>query len=320
MGSAPDPDPAMGEAAKMSAQTGQDMLAFMRGQADITNQWAEQDRSRYQNVYQPLEDQYIQDANDAMDPRKIGQTADLRSSEAVGDVRQQFALQRDADNRRSRSMGVRPDSGRDAALDSSRGNAEALAAAGASNLARRSSITADEAKAEGMRSNAINLGKGLAVNPGTSMGLSNGAAQAGFSGAQQGYGQQADILNQDYQGRMQAWQSNQGALGGLASGLGAVAGALPWATIMSSKELKTDKKPAKNSLGAIRKMPVEKWKYKDGVADGGEHVGPYAEDFAAATGQGDGKTIDAISMMGLTMGAVKELDKKVSKMAGKKAA
>ena len=314
----------MGEAAKMSAQTGQDMLAFMKSQSEVTNQWAEQDRARYQDTFQPLEDQYIRDSQAGPKQINVGVNADLRAGEAVGDVRQQFALQRDADNRRSRSMGVRPDSGRDAAMANARGSAEALAAAGASNVARRGSILQDEArqdqenaKSDMMKSNAINLGKGLAVNPAQSMSLSNGAAQSGFSGAQQGFGQQASILGQDHSQRMQAWQQNQGMLGSLAGGLGAVMGALP---MFSSKDYKEDKKPAKGSLGAIRKMPVEQWKYKDGIADGGEHIGPYAEDFAKATGKGDGKTIDAISMMGLTLGAVQELDKKVSRMSGRKAA
>ena len=84
--------------------------------------------------------------------------------------------------------------------------------------------------------------------------------------------------------------------------------------MLSSKELKEGKKPAKNSLAAVRKMPVEEWSHKKGVADDGRHVGPYAEDFAEATGMGDGKTIDAISLMGVTLGAVKELDAKVLMM------
>lgn len=314
---APKPDPQIGIAAKMSAETGQEMLDFMKDQAAITNQWADEDRSRYEKTYMPLEQEYAADAVAAQDPAKMGLNADLRASEAVGDVRQQFSLQRDADNRRSRSMGVRPDSGRDAAMETSRGSAEALASAGASNIARRSSIMQDEAKAEGMRGNAINIGKGMAVNPGTSMGLSNGAAQAGYGGAMAGYGQQASILNQDFQNRQSAYNSKQGMLGGLGSALGSVAGAAGW---FSSKTVKEDMKPAKNSLGAIREMPVGDWKYRDGVADGGRHVGPYAEDFAKATGKGDGKTIDPMTLVGVTLGAVQELDKKVSQMSKRKAA
>ena len=111
-------------------------------------------------------------------------------------------------------MGVRPAAGRAASLDRVSGNAEALAAAGASNLARRNLIAQDDARADSMEANVINLGKCMAVNPGTFMGLFNSAGQAGFAGAMRGYGQQSDILNTDYQNRMSAWQSKQGKLGG----------------------------------------------------------------------------------------------------------
>ena len=309
MGKAPKPDPAMAIAAEMSAETGREMMAFMKDQSKITNKWAADDRSRYETTFQPLENQFAMDAQAANDPRNLEANADARASEAVGDVRQQFALQRGADDRRLRSMGVRPDSGRDAALSSSRGSAEALAAAGASNIGRRNAT----ATAEGMRANAINLGKGMAVNPGTSMGLSNNAAQSGFGGAMSGYGQQAGILKSDFDARTTAWEGSNAMMGGLGQAAGMVIG-------MSSKTYKEDMKPAKDSLGAIRKMPVGDWKYKDGIADGGRHVGPYAEDFAKATGKGDGKSIDMMSMMGVTLGALQELDKKVGKMEKGKAA
>lgn len=314
-GGAPEPDPLMGEAALLAAQTGGDMLDYMKSQAAITNKWAADDRSRQQSVFQPIEDQYIADAQAANDPTKIGLKADARASEAIGDVRQQFSLQRDADNRRQRSMGVRPDSGQSADLAMKQGSAEALAAAGAGNIARRQSVAESEAEGESMRANVLNAGRGMAVNPATSMGLSSNAAVSGFSGAQQGYGQQANILGQQYAGQMDAWNADQGMLGSLGGALGTVAGAF-----ISSKEVKENKRPATDSLGAVRKMPVEQWKYKDGVADSDEHIGPYAEDFQKATGQGDGKSIDPITLAGLTLGAVRELDEKVSKMERKKSA
>ena len=61
-------------------------------------------------------------------------------------------------------------------------------------------------------------------------------------------------------------------------------------------------------------MPVEKWKYKDGVADEGQHIGVYAEDFQQATGMGDGKTINLVDGLGLTMKAVQELSEKVDSL------
>ncbi len=313
-GSAPAPDPQMGVAARMSAETGQRMLSWMQEQARVTNNWASQDRARYQRVFQPMEDRFAADARAASDPRTIAANASARSREAVADVRQQFTQQRAADTRRLTAMGVNPNSGRFAAADRSAGTSESLAAAGAANMGRRASINEDRARADGLTANAINLGKGMAVNPATSMGLSNSAGGAGFQGAMSGYGQQASILNTDYNNRMQAWQADQGMLGGLFQGIGVLAG-------LSSKGYKTDKKAAKGNLEKVRKMPVGDWKYKPGIADGGaqRHIGPYAEDFKKATGVGDGKTIDLISQLGVTLGAIQELDKKVSKLEGKAA-
>ena len=95
-------------------------------------------------------------------------------------------------------------------------------------------------------------------------------------------------------------------------GLGSIAGL----AFASSKEIKHDKQGF-DALGAVREMPVEKWSYNPGEGDEGEHVGPYAEDFNKATGIGDGKSIDVISAVGITMGAVRQLDKKITAMMKK---
>lgn len=314
-GSAPSPDPRMGEAALASAQTGRDMLSWMKSQAEVTNGWAAQDRARYQGTFQPLEDQYIADAKAVANPTVMGANADGRAAQAAADVRQQFDLQRGAQTRQLTAMGVNPASGRFGATSAGAGQAEALAVAGASNMAKRQSLTEDRARADAMTANTINLGKGLAVNPGTSMGLSNSAAGAGFQGAMSGYGQQSNILQTDYNNRMDAWKTKQQGLAGLAGGLGSIAGAF-----LSSKDAKENKTPVEGALGAVRKMPVEAWDYKQGMGDGGRHIGPYAEDFHAATGMGDGKTIDAMSLIGVTLGAVRELDRKVSAMTERAAA
>ncbi|MGL4859833.1 MAG: tail fiber domain-containing protein [Enterobacteriaceae bacterium] len=85
----------------------------------------------------------------------------------------------------------------------------------------------------------------------------------------------------------------------------------------SSKKLKEDKKPVQGSaLKAIRRLPVESWKYRDGIADGKRHIGPYAEDFQKVTGRGDGTTIPVVDAIGLTMKAIQELDKRVDKKRG----
>lgn len=303
-GSAPKPDPNIGIAALKSAETGEQMLTWMKDQAEITNAWAAEDRERWDTVFKPLQDDFIKEAE--------GWDSSARKTEvaqqAVADVRQQTANAEAGRVRQAMAMGVNPNSsrfqagGREAALQGG------LAAAGAQNTARRRV----EQEAEAKRANAINMGSGLAVNPATSMGISNGAMQAGGAAAMQGYNQQGDLLNTQYQQQMQSWQAGQSSLTGLMGGLGTLAGMF----MPSSKAIKTDKKPLGDgeALGAIRKMPVERWRYKDGQGDGGTHIGPYAEDFAKATGQGDGKAIDIISALGVTMGAIRDLDKKVDQM------
>ena len=91
--------------------------------------------------------------------------------------------------------------------------------------------------------------------------------------------------------------------------------------MMSSKKLKHNKKKISPDiiLNGLKKLPdIESWKYKKGVADEGRHVGPYAEDVRAAFGEEaapGGKTIDMISMIGISMAAIKGLSKQVDRIA-----
>lgn len=302
--SAPKADPRIGDAAMLAAQTGQEYLTFMQGQAATANDWAAEDRSRAIGVFQPMEDRFIREASSYDSPERKAAAA----SEAVADVRQQTAAAEDARLRRDAAMGVQPGSGRARATERAADTATALASAGAGNMARRQT----EATGEAMRGNAINLGKGLAVNPATSLGLANGAASAGFSGAQQGYQTQGSLLNTQYQQQMQSWEAKNGMAMGIGGALGNLVGAF---AIPSSKTFKTDKRKEIGILDAVKKMPVERWNYKPGAGDGGEHVGPYAEDFKAATGLGDGKSINVVDAIGVNMGATKELAKTVDKLA-----
>ena len=106
-GSAPAPDPRVGEAALRSAQLGEDYLAWMQEQSDITNGWALEDRERYQTVFEPLQDAFIEEAQNYDSPERRASEA----RRASADVSQQAAA---ADAARSRSMarmGVDPRSG-----------------------------------------------------------------------------------------------------------------------------------------------------------------------------------------------------------------
>lgn len=302
-GKAPTPDKNIGIAAMKSASTGEAMLAWMQEQAKTTNAWAAEDRARYQDTFLPMQDKFIADAQGYDTPERRAAEA----AAAGGDVNLQGRIAADARRRNAMAMGVNPASGRFINAEAKAGTDVALAAAGAGNLARRNV----ENTGRGLVANAINLGQGLAVNPGQSMGLSNGASQAGFSGAMSGYGQQGQLLTQQFDQQMQSWQAKQSALGSLGGAIGSIAGLV----FGSSKEIKHDKKPSDNNLAKLEAMPVEEWTYNEGQGDGGTHIGPYAEDFAAATGKGDGKTINVIDFMGVTAGAVQELSAKVNKLA-----
>lgn len=349
--SAPSPDPNIGKAAMKQAELGESWLNFAQEQFKVSNerqkeqdvlanqvtqqqldaskqaqQWATEDRNRYNNTFKPLEDQFINKAQNWDSAERQQQQA----SEAKADVLNNASQQRQATERNMASMGVDPTSGRYAGVERSGENATALAAAGAENNARNTVRN----QALSLQADAVNMGKGLAVNPASSLGLSTSAGSAamqttagnnaqaaglssimgqGYQAAMTGYGNQANTLNQQYQNQLNAWQANQQQSNSLWSGLGSLAGMGLMA--FSSKEFKEDKRPATGSLEAVRRMPVGEWKYKDGIADGGEHIGPYAEDFQAATGKGNGKMINLMDAVGVTMGAVQQLDKKVDALA-----
>ena len=305
--SAPKPDPRIGEAAIKSAETGERYLSWMQDLSKVSQGWAQEDRARYKGVFEPLEDQLIADAQQAASPERKAMAA----SEAIADVRQQAALGRGQEQRQMAAMGVNPASGRYAGETRRSQTAEAIAAAGAGNMARRQT----EAQGHAKMASVVNMGRGMAVNPGTSLGMTANMGGSGFQGAMQGYNQKGGLLNQQFQNEMQAWQAQQGMMGSLGGAVGSVVGAF-WP---SSKDMKKDKKKAMGILDAVKDMPVEEWEYKQGMGDGGgrKHVGPYAEDFQRATGLGDGRSISIIDAVGVNMGATKELAGQVDRIEAK---
>lgn len=314
-GSAPKPDKNIGEAALMSAKLGGDYLAWAKERSKTTDLWASQDRARQKSVFQPMQDKYIRDAK-TWDSAGRQKTA---ARESVADVQQQIAVSTAGEERRLASMGVNPASRRSMTGGRARAIQGGLAAAGASNLARR------QVRAEGqaMRANAINMGAGGQVNPLSSFQAGSSAIGNGFQGAMQGQATAGSLYNQQYQNQLSAYNANQQG-SGLPGVLGNIAGMMVDPTklataipFLSDENAKTKRRPAR-SLAAVRKLPdVEKWEYKEGAGDGGgkTHVGPMAQDFAKATGTGDGRSIMPVDAIGVTMGALKEVDRNVQRIA-----
>ncbi|HLV15989.1 MAG TPA: tail fiber domain-containing protein [Pseudomonas sp.] len=299
-----------------------------------SNQRADEMWKRYQEVFKPAQDEFIAEASNWASPERQAEVA----AEAKADVMANAAAAQGQNQRAMASMGVSPTSGRYAGIDRANATNTALAAAGAQNQARNQVRTQGLALKEGI----ANMGQGatstsaqqvgLGLNSGNSAVGNIGAANSqflqgtnimgqGFQGAMQGYAGQAGTLNQQYQNQLAGYHADQQANAGMWQGIGSLVGsgtALYAMGAFSSKEVKEDKQPVDGALEALERMPVEKWKYKDGVADSGEHIGPYAEDFQAATGVGDGTMIPFQDAIGVTMKAVQELNQKVDKLAGKK--
>lgn len=353
-GSAPAPDPLIGQAALENAQTGRDWLAFAEEQfaeqnkrqagidkltksigqqqletAKRADQWSQEDRARYQEVFQPLEDQLVETAKGW----DSGERQAKLAAEAKADVLTNAQQQRAANRRSMAAMGIKPGSGRYAGVERASDFNTTLAGANAANSARNTVRQQGVA----MRADAANMGRGLPSQAaqGASLGLQAGnsaqgqylnaagnaranasAMGQGFSGSIQGNNSAANIMNQQYGNQLQAWSANQQAAGAAWQGIGQLAGTAGTLALMSSEDYKTDKKKiGKSALEGIKNMRVENWKYKDGVGDGGgvEHTGTYAEDFQRETGKGDGKSIPIGDAIGVTMKAVQELDEKVTK-------
>lgn len=351
---APKPDPRIAQAAQKQADLGQDWLSFakdafeqskarqetidkqtadvmaqQRGVADQQLKWAQQDRDRYNNVFVPAQDKFVNTAMNYDTPEKQEEAA----AEASADVQNSAAKAQEAQARNAASMGVNPASGRYAGIDQNTVMNTALANAGAQNQARQ--LVRD--KALGLQYQAANMGNMLPQQSNQTMGLglgagsdaiglaqrnqqlfngSTGIVNSGYAGAMSGYQGMSNSLNNLYGNQLSAWQAqnqqNAQKASGLGSFLGGVAG-IASSFLPSDKNLKTNKRRLRAGAGleAINSMPIDTWKYKPGVADEGEHIGTYAQDFKKATGKGDGKTIPVVDAVGISMKAIQDLSKEV---------
>lgn len=351
---APDPDPNIGKAAIMQAETGQEWLEFARDAFDVSTERqaevdalteqvtnlsidtmqeqldnAKADRARYEDVYRPIEDDFIERASERGTVEEQARVA----ADAKTDVEAAAADQREQQGRQMAALGIDPRSGRYAGIDRETSMNTALASAGAQNQAR----VAERDKGLALQADVANMGRGLPAQSASAAGLGLSAGSgavglnqgnqslynssanimnSGFSGAMQGYAGMGSTLNTQYANQIAAWEAEQSIAAQNAAGIGSALGGIA-GIFMSNEDVKEDKAPIDEgvALEAVKDMDVEQWKYKDGVEDGGRHVGPYAGDFKEATGLGDGHSISAQDAIGITMKAVQDLDDKVERIA-----
>jgi hypothetical protein len=183
------------EAAEISAQVAREQLEWAREQyfldRDVTDLVIEsaldrldrndanaaKDRARTEAIYQPLEDQFAQDAQDYNSPWRREEAAGL----AMADVSQQFELARDAATQRLEGFGIDPSQTRAGAMDVSTRMQEAAARASAGNQSRQQS----DAIGRALQAAAIDTGKGysnaIAQSYNTAIQSGNQAVNSGIA-------------------------------------------------------------------------------------------------------------------------------------------
>jgi hypothetical protein len=85
--------------------------------------------------------------------------------------------------------------------------------------------------------------------------------------------------------------------------------------VFSSKQLKTSEGVIDETgvLDAVAALPVDRWRYKAETGLSQQlHIGPYAEDFKAFFGVGDGVTINTTDALGVCLAAIKALTARVA--------
>jgi hypothetical protein len=317
--------PLVQRAADTAEEVSRAQLASMK-----TNDKLAADYDQYRRTtFQPVEEKLVDDAmtfNTDGERERLAGLAGADTAQSFGAARSQ--LVRDAGR-----AGVNPADGGFGAGMAQLGAQEALATSFSKNKARQDAKTLGRA----MLMDSASLGRNLASQQATSAGLALNAGTSAVGNAGSAVAVQQQATNQGAQGYGMAMKGNesganiwgqQAKIGAEASAsnmqaLGQVAGM--GMMMMSDENEKEDVKPTsgRESLEAVRKTPVKKWKYrKDSVAaDGGqEHTGPMAQDVRLTMGDQAapaGKLLDPVTMQGITLAAVQELDRKVARLEKK---
>lgn len=159
----------------------------------------------------------------------------------------------------------------------------------------------------GLQRDQANLSRSMMPQgvPGMQANYNNLAAMYGQ--ALQPYQQQRAL---DTQMMMASANNRAGTLGSLIGGAAGMGAAY---LMFSSHDFKEAKEPIDYDqiLEAFDTMSVETWRY---IGHDRTHIGPYAEDFRAAFGVGDGKTISMIDAVGVLIAAVKALKSRVREL------
>lgn len=157
--------------------------------------------NRMRTKFYPLQDQLLQEARDYSAESEQARQA----SQAIGDVRSQFANAQSQNAMQMASYGINPTSGRFAGMQNANQVMEAATGAAAATRAR----TAAEQLGWAKRMDVQGLGSGLAGSQSTAMGLGLNAGSQSLASGMTGmnaYQMLGGSVNQGIQGAMQGWQ------------------------------------------------------------------------------------------------------------------
>ena len=262
-GKAPKPDPAVGEAARMQAQLAKESFDFYKttyendlrpmmqrdmelrqelqtrslGIMDRQQAIADEQQALYRDTYMPVEQRAAQEAMGYDSDENVNR----RMGIAAANVNQQFSNAQQQSARALARYGVNPNSSAFARENARLMSDQALAAAGAQTgaafdtqdraIALRAGVADRGRGVTGTVGNFLNSGSATGVNAGntSSQGVQTfqqGTATRGqgFATAMQGYNNQANILNQDFQNRLQAYNASQSGFNSLLGAAGSIGG------------------------------------------------------------------------------------------------
>ena len=213
------------------------VLGTQLPQMEKAFQYAEEDRARYKETFQPIEDNLVAEFQSYDSQARREQEAATR----IADVRTSFEAQRNNATRQLEGYGIDPSQTRYQALDLGYRAQEAATSALAANQGRKYV----EETGRALRGEAINIGRGYPAQVAQSQGIVNqtaggaignatGVTNTGANaygsalGAGQlsmgGYGQAANIRNMGYQNQLDRWGANSAQNAGFLGGLGSLVG------------------------------------------------------------------------------------------------
>jgi hypothetical protein len=240
------------------------MLPMLQGvtgtQTDVMRQQmanAQEDRARYQDVYQPIEDDLIREFEEYDSPER----RNMESGRAMAGVQQAFDAQRGNAEERLAAYGVDPSQVKGGALDLSARVSVAAQQAAQGNMARQRV----EDTGRSLRAEAINIGRGMPSQVAAAYGQTLNAGNSAMGNMNSTMGQGANMM-----GTGGSWgQMGSNQLNSTMSGINNMySGQLAGHAAQGPSGMET--------LGNVAGQAFGAWA-GTGFAEGGGSVGQYGE-------------------------------------------